>query len=149
MKKFLYKTLLYTFILAGFGFLLQFIVDEGLRHYDSLTYRDWNKIFQGKINSDIIILGSSRARGQYDPKIIENETGLKCYNLGVGAGKIAFEEARWESLLKYNSPPKFLIKNVDIFSSRFEKNIVFKEQCLPYLSEPTMYPYLKGIKMFI
>ena len=145
MKKFLSKIFFYSLIILSICYLIQYIVDKGLHKYNSGNYFVWNEIFAGKINSDIVILGSSRAKGHFNPKIITSATGLSCYNLGIGAGKTILEEAMWESLLKYNRPPKIVIQNVDLFSLHPEKNIVFKKHFLPYLSEPTIYSNLEKI----
>lgn len=145
MKNFLIKILLYVIIILTACYSMQFIIDEGLKRHKNGIFADWDLIFQGKINSNIVILGSSRASGHFNPTIIESKTGLSCYNLGIGAGKINLEEARWQSLLKYNNPPKIVIQNVDIFSLHPENNVVYKEQFLPFLSEPTILSSLKKI----
>ena len=101
-------------------------------------YGDWNKIFKGKINSDIIILGSSRAKVQIDPEIIESITGLSCHNFGIMAARVFLEKSILKAFLNHNSSPKFIIKNIDPFSLIKEDNIVNKETFLPYLSKTEM-----------
>ena len=145
MKRFLSKTFLFVVIFISLAFILQIIIDRGLRNYDNDMYINWNRIFRGQINSDIVILGSSRATQHFNPKIIEKQVGFSCYNLGIVAGTIILEEAKWETSLRYNKTPKILIQNVDIFFLCPGEKIAFKEQFLPYLAEPTIYQNLVKI----
>lgn len=145
MKKFLLKIFIYSVIILSCCYLLEYIIDEGIKRSSNQLVDDWNKIFTGKINSDIIVLGSSRASGQFNSRILEEKLGYSTYNLGIGGGKIILEEARWNSYLKFNNPPKILIQNIDIFSSRPENGIVSKRQFLPFLSECTVSASLEKI----
>ena len=145
MKKFLLKIFIYSGIILSCCYLLEYIIDEGIKRSSNQLVDDWNKIFTGKINSDIIVLGSSRASGQFNSRILEEKLGYSTYNLGIGGGKIILEEARWNSYLKFNNPPKILIQNIDIFSSRPENGIVSKRQFLPFLSECTVSASLEKI----
>ena len=43
-----------------------------------------------KSTADILIFGNSRANHHYNPKIIEEETGLTCYNTGRDGQSIFF-----------------------------------------------------------
>lgn len=136
MKKFLFKTSIYLVIVLSFCFLGQYFIDSGLRNYYDDTYGDQNKIFNGQINADVVILGSSRAKVQVDPQIIDSVTGFSCYNFGIMASRVFLEKFIWEAFLNHNRPPKIVIKNIDYFSLKSEGNIVYKETFLPYLSEP-------------
>lgn len=145
MREFLFNTFIYAVIFVFAAFILQNIIDRGLSNYDNDMYINWNRIIRGQVNSDIIILGSSRATQHFSPQIIEKQVGFSCYNLGTVAGTIILEEAKWETFLRYNETPKIIIQNVDIFSLCPEKKIAFKEQFLPYLAEPTIYQNLVKI----
>lgn len=136
MKKFLFKISFYLLIVLSICFLGQYFINNGLRNYYDDMYGDRNKIFSGQINADIIILGSSRAKVQVDPRIIESVTGFSCYNFGIMASRVFLEKFIWKAFLNHNRPPKIVIKNIDYFSLKSEGNIVYKETFLPYLSEP-------------
>jgi hypothetical protein len=124
---------------------VQYITDTGLRKYNDDIYGSWNKIVQGKINAEVIILGSSRAYVQYDPKVITNVTGLSCFNLSVNGGKILAQSAKYQSYLEHNIPPKILIQNIELMYLRKDDYIFQKEQFLPYLSDPEVSSYLELI----
>jgi hypothetical protein len=151
MKRFLFKTTIYLILLLGICSLIQYLVDSGLHKYNVGNYGVWNEIFAGKINSDIIIQGSSRALVQFDPKIIEKNTGFSCYNLGISGGKFISQKAKWDSYIANNKLPKILIQNVDVGSLIKEDHIFNKVQYLPYLSEQTIITNLRKIdkKIFL
>ena len=146
MKKFLLKILVYFIFLYLFSLGLQNLIDSGLRKYDNKTYVVLNDIFKKKIKADIIILGSSRAQTQIDPKIIENNTNLFCYNLGINGGRLIAQNAVWESYLSQNSKPRILMQSADLFLLQKDVRIPFKEQFLPYLSEPGISSNLSEIE---
>jgi hypothetical protein len=145
MKKFLTKILIYGIITCFICFLLQLLADKGLQSYKYDNYGEWNKIFNGTINSNIIVLGSSRALVQYDPKIIEEFSGLSCYNFGISGGRFILQNAKWETYLGHNDPATVVIQNVDILMLLKEKYIFGKEQFIPYLSEPAIFNNLKEL----
>ncbi len=145
MRKFLVKISLYSIIILALSFALQFIVDNGLQNYNYGNYAEWNEIFKGRINPDIIVLGSSRALVQYDSKIIENYTRLSCYNFGTSGGRFVMQNAKWELYLSHNKPPRILIQDLDIIMLLKEDYIFGKAQFLPYLSHQAVSSNLEEI----
>ncbi len=131
------KFLLYIFKIITFSYLvalsIQYFADSGLKRMDDSIYDDWNKILGGKINSDLVILGSSRGYVSYDPRIIENTTGLSSYNLSMNAGSYNLQSLKYENYLANNKPPKVIIQNIDL--THFGKSGYIPEefQFLPYL----------------
>jgi hypothetical protein len=59
------------------------VLDFYLKKDNSCNNNTWHKIYNGKLNSEIIILGTSRAESHYDTEVIRKITGLKTYNLGL------------------------------------------------------------------
>lgn len=126
-------------------YVVQYFVDKGFRNYNVEEYEVWNKILAGEINADIIINGSSRARHQFDPKILEEKTSFSCFDIGVDGGKLITIKSRWDSYLAHNKPPKILIQNFDMMYFNSEGVIMNKEKYLPYLSEPPVFSNLERI----
>ena len=69
---------------------------------------DANESFT-KTKSDILIFGSSRANHHYNPKIIENETNMTCYNTGRDGYFIFYQTALLQSILKRYTPKKIIL----------------------------------------
>jgi hypothetical protein len=107
----------------------------------------WNSIYTGKINSKILIYGSSRAWVQIDPNLIANKLNRTAYNLGIDGYTFWIEHLRHRLLLKYNTKPALIIYSVDIFSFVNSRELYNTEQFLPYMLYDKDIPnYVKGFK---
>ncbi len=135
MKKIILKLFNFSILLYLLAYLLDFLISTNLKK--SNLYQGeieiWNDIYQSKINSDLLILGSSRAWVQVDPKIITKENGIKTYNLGMDGHKFDLTYLRYLEYIKYNKKPKYILMMVDVnFFSRHSKFYNY-EQFLPYM----------------
>jgi hypothetical protein len=70
-------------------------------------------LINGKINKEIIILGSSRGARNIIASEIEKKTGRSAYNLAYPGSDIEFHEFIVRSLLKFNKAPKVILLSVD------------------------------------
>ncbi len=65
-----------------------------------------------RIDSDVLIFGSSRAYCHYDPRIMEKEFGLSVFNCGMDGSGFLYQTALIRNLLNRYSP-KILIWNLE------------------------------------
>ncbi|AMO21183.1 hypothetical protein B0A78_06630 [Flavobacterium columnare NBRC 100251 = ATCC 23463] len=110
MKKFLRKLFLFAAVF--------FIIDKLFYVFIHLSpnYQVDNRIellLQGKINKDIIVLGSSRGAMNIIASQIEKETGQSAYNIAFPGSDVEFHNFILKTLLKYNKKPKTIIFSVD------------------------------------
>ncbi len=93
-------------------------------------------LLDGKINSDIIIVGSSRALNNYDPEIISDVTGRSCYNFGLSGSNILYHEAIISLMIHQHKKPSLIIYSVDDHATFYEiPNIIFRKDVLyPYVN---------------
>ncbi|MGI8542088.1 MAG: hypothetical protein ACR2MD_01250 [Aridibacter sp.] len=117
---------------------MDYIVTQGLRKTQFEKFAQWTDLFQGKINADIIISGSSRAWWHYSPKVFEEDTKCSAYNLGMNGSTFYLQYYRYLTYLKYNKKPKVIIQNLDDFSLQKYEYIANQEQFLPYVDEETI-----------
>lgn len=116
-----HKSVQYIFYLILFTVILDFTVGKV---YDLLYFSEKSKRQDRLIHSaigtteDILVFGSSRAYHHYNPTIIEEKTGLSCFNVGYGGQNIYFHLALLKSAIE-RSKPKIAI--LDIISIDFEK----------------------------
>jgi len=96
-------------------------------------YSTWNAIFEGKINSDIVIYGSSRAWVQIDPTMISNSLNVSTYNLGIDGHNFWLQYLRHSLLLENNIKPNLIILSLDVFTLQKAENLYNSEQFLPYM----------------
>ena len=136
MKQFLKKIvlfILFTFLLA---YPLDIIISNQLKKSNSYArgeYSVWNDLFEGKIDSEIVIYGSSRAWVHINPELLENSFGRSSYNLGIDGHNFRLQYLRHKTLLKYNIPPKYIILSFDIWSLQKSVELYNSDQFLPYM----------------
>lgn len=96
-------------------------------------YSTWNAILEGKINSEIVIYGSSRAWVHIDPTMISNSLNKSTYNLGIDGHNFWLQYLRHTLLLKHNTKPKLIILSLDVFTLQKINDLYNLEQFLPYM----------------
>lgn len=127
-----------------YGFAYQ--VDKGLQQSHHRYYAEWNDLFLGKINADVLILGSSRAEYHISPKILDSMLHINSYNLGMSGWHFDMQYARYQLYRVHNKKPKTIILNVDLYGFAKRKDVVDPKQFLPYLQEPILRQTLAGHK---
>jgi hypothetical protein len=110
MKKFLKNILVFglIFFLLDKIFLF-FIVISPEKEADKRL----ELLINGKLNKEIVILGSSRGARNIIASEIEKKTGHSAYNLAYPGSDIEFHEFITRTLLKFNKPPKVILLSVD------------------------------------
>jgi hypothetical protein len=134
MKSFLIKLISLCIICFALLWVFQSVVDYGLRLSDDKLYYNWNEIYHGRVNADLIFLGSSRALKQYDPSVFENKMKLSVFNLGDDGASFNIQKIKNKIYFNNNKPPKTIVINVDINSLAKADKLYNKKQYLPYYS---------------
>ena len=80
---FLRKILIFSIPILFIILILDFIITLGLKKSESDDFREWNDLYQSKINADLIINGSSRAWVHISPQILDTSFSIDSYNLGI------------------------------------------------------------------
>lgn len=114
MKRFLVKLALFFALIAIADVLCGFALDYFAQHAKSgFTLRD-NYICD-KLETDFLLMGSSRCIRHYNPQIITDSLGMSCYNSGqMGNGIILnygrlrmIDERKKPSVVVYDVTPEF------------------------------------------
>lgn len=114
-------------------FLADWFMSYKLRNSREGELSVWNDIYNGRVNSDVVIYGSSRAMVHLDPRIIKDSLDVSTYNLGINGHNFWLQYYRHKELLEHNKKPGFIIHSVDIFTLAKRKDLFNMEQFLPYL----------------
>ena len=136
MKKFLIKILCFFGPLILLAFPLDVFISSNLKKsnkYAEKEYPTWNAILDGKVDSDILIFGSSRAWVHIDPTIICDSLKLTTYNLGIDGHNFWLQYLRYQQVLKHNRRPKLIILSLDYFTLKKNKDLYNSGQFLPYM----------------
>lgn len=92
---------------------------------------------------DIIVMGSSRANHHYVPSVIENSTGMTCYNAGLDGNGIILMYGRYKLITnRYN--PKVILYDVEPFFDIIEYD--YDDHHRRYLADLKPYFFQPGIK---
>lgn len=136
MKKFLFNSLLFLLPFIAIAYPLDVFLSNQLKNDNSHSYFEysvWNDLFTGRVNSDIVIYGSSRACVNIDPQVINDSLKQETYNLGVDGHNFWLQYLRHKTLLKYNKKPRIIILSVDIFTLQRRPDLYNSDQFLPYM----------------
>ncbi len=146
MKKFLLHLCFFAaLIIAALSGVTRF-TDLRLRARSTGRMKAWYNIAQGRINADILILGSSHAHVQVNPRIIAAAfPGQSVYNLGLDGYTFDIQLARYQFYRRYNKKPKLLIVCLDYFEFSKSKWEADRVQFLPYLYDTAIQRGLKSI----
>jgi hypothetical protein len=145
MKKFGLTVLLFfipLLILAGLG---DYILNQSLRKSNHKYFVVWNDLVSGKINSEIVVYGTSRARAHINSKILEDTLKLSTYNLGIDGYTFDMEYCRHELVLKNNKKPSYIIQTLDYHMLGKINDLYLYEQFYPYFNNEII---LKTIKKY-
>jgi hypothetical protein len=121
-------------------------VNVGLRRIETAHFGVFNRIVDGRINAELLITGSSRALTHYDPRIIQQATGYKTFNIGLNGSQTDMQLAVLKTYLRHNRRPSLLVHNLDSFAFETTRGgVSFPGLYLPYLSEEPIYATLEQI----
>lgn len=110
MKKFLKRLLIFVVIFFAVDKLFYVFI------YLSPNYQVDNrieKLLEGEINKEVIILGSSRGAMNIMANQLENETRKTAYNIAFPGSDVVFHDFVLKTLLKFNKKPKIIIFAID------------------------------------
>lgn len=151
MIKFVTRIFIFASILVLFSYPIDHFVSQNLKKSETVAYGEiavWEDIFNGNINSDIIIYGSSRAWAHINPQLIQDSLGISCYNLGIDGHNIWLQYLRHKLLLKYNRNPQIIILSVGPFTLGNQEELYNYQQFLPYIFEEDVNEYISRYRGF-
>lgn len=121
MKRFLKLSLLFiiSFFILDKLFFIFLAVSPSLEVDKRLE-----KVLKGKVNEELVIIGSSTGARNIIASQIEDSLGLSAYNLSYPGSDVEFHHFVLETLLKYNTPPKIVIMTVDQKKELQENNSI-------------------------
>lgn len=135
MKTFILKIIIFLVPVILFMLSAEYYLTNNLKksHNIPAEIEVWNDIYEGNLNSDIAIYGSSRAWVHIDPNIIKDSLNMNAYNFGVDGHNFWLQYLRHKEFIKHNKQPKLIIMSVDVFSLAKRKDLYEINQFLPYM----------------
>ena len=134
MKKAALNILLFALIALPALFAVDFIINQGLRTIN-FTNGCLNDIYNSKVKADLVVIGGSRAKFQYDPAIIDSVLQTNSFNLGVSGWPFHLQNAIFQIYMQHNKKPKYIIQNIDAFTLTWRPDFFEYEQFIPYAND--------------
>ncbi|GAA4462586.1 hypothetical protein GCM10023093_09470 [Nemorincola caseinilytica] len=140
MKRFVYRLVLFCVLPMVALIPLAYMVDAGLQRSRSFLYAEWNDLFAGRIQADMLFMGSSRSWVHFSPQIMDSALGVNTYNLGLDGTPLDLQFERLKIYLRYNKMPKYIVQEVGLNTAMSRsKELPHYEQFLPYLADTAMW----------
>lgn len=108
-KGFCVKLLVFVILLAGADQLIGGILKDLYFHQKGEDYFYTTKTLDMQ-DSTVLILGSSRARNHYNPRIIRDSLGMSCYNAGRSGCFLTYQSAQLDMILDRYKPEVILLE---------------------------------------
>jgi hypothetical protein len=123
-------------------FLAQHFLLLGLRRSTTGPVGLCNRVVDGRVNADVLILGSSRAYVHFDPAIVERWTGKSCFNIARDGTKPDFQLAFLQTYLRHNRRPEHLVLALDLTSLQGVGGIPNSGLYIAFLNQPEVFAAL-------
>lgn len=137
MKQFLIKIILFFAIVVvvdiAYGMVCDYLCDHTKGGFSGNVH-----YICEQCNEDIIMMGSSRMKHHYVPKVFEDSLGLSCYNAGIDGNGIILNYGFLEMILQRYTP-KLIIYDVTSFD-------MYQDDNTKYLSNLRRYYKNQNIK---
>jgi hypothetical protein len=106
----------------------------------------WADLYDGKVQAEMVVHGSSRAWVHMDPQILQDSLGLTCYNLGVDGHSFQLQTLRNDLLFRYCGKPKLIIHSIDMWTLVDRGELYGGEQFLPFFHDTAAVRRMKQLK---
>jgi len=147
MQKFIINIIVFGIGLLGLAFVADYVISKNLRKSTMQMLIGWNDIYSGKLKSDVLIMGSSRAWAQYSPNILDSILEINSYNMGIDGRKIDSQILKYNTYRRFNSKPKVIIQNIDIFTIGMSSDYQ-REQFFPYFFDDSLRTAISNYEKF-
>jgi len=158
MRKFNFRLLVFSLPVIGLLWPLDYFLSYNLKKSNEYPgeLEVMNDIYNGNLNCDIAVYGSSRAWTQFNPIIMENSLRMNVYNFGIDGHNFWIQYLRHLEYIKHNKKPKLIILVVDIFSLQKRMDLNEPIQFMPYMlwnknirEYTSSYKYLNKLEYYI
>ena len=133
MKHFIKNFSLFGIVLLFVIYPLDRLFSISLSNTESGEFSVWNDIFKGKVDSELLIYGSSRAWVQVNPEILKDSLGLSVYNFGVDGHNFRLQYLRHIINADKAKKPRFIVHIVDHATLQKRPDLYNLNQFLPYM----------------
>ncbi len=140
----LLKIFLFLTIPLPVLYFASLLIDKGLQRSRSEEFDVWNDLRSGKLHSDVLIMGASRAWVHISPAILDSVLHTDAYNIGLDNWCFLMQYTRLQTYLEHNPKPAMIIQSLDYNMFDRNKELYGDIQFVPYLSDKTISKATEG-----
>lgn len=136
MKKFLIQFFLFLIPIVLIAYSADVFISTYLKKSNGFVkgeFTVWNDLYDQKVNSKILIMGSSRAWVHLDAQMISDSLKTSAYNLGIDGHNFCMQNYRLLLAKRQEVQPKVIIQSIDVFTLEKRVDLYYPEQFLPYM----------------
>ena len=134
MKKFLLHFFLFLLPVVLLAYAADVFLSANLKkskNYVKGEYTTWNALYENKLDSKIIVVGSSRSWLHFDAQMMTDSLHTGVYNIGMDGYNFWFHNYRVK--LAMQAKPKVIIHSIDVFALCKRPDLFYPDQFLPYM----------------
>ena len=140
------RLLLYIGVCIALLYGVRELLYIGIRSNAGGEFGKLNTAFRFKHETDILIVGSSRAECQLYPPILEKSLGLRVYNIGMTGATLPLVTRCYEAFRENSPAPKKVILLADMHSLGDRPDSIYHyPRYFPYLTNSNLYEGLKEL----
>jgi hypothetical protein len=119
---------------------------SGLRRARGNNFAVWNALVAGRLGSDLLITGGSRALVGIDCERLASRLSMSCFNIGLDGSPANLQRPYLETYLLHNKAPRLAVISLDMGSLTESRTPYDLAQYLPYLAER---PIAEGLSRYV
>jgi len=135
MKLFLKNLFFLVLLVIPLLYVVNYITDKGMSKSGMEKFAEWNDIYASRINANVLIMGSSKAKMIISPKILDSTLHVNSYNLGMDGWQFNMQYARFRIYLQHNKKPAYIIQAIDFPFFEDRADLFEYDQFIPYLTD--------------
>ena len=113
MKKFLIRLFVSAVVLFVLARVLDFVVCKGLLKMEDYRFQDYAAMLDGGMDHDLLIMGNSRGKAHYDPRILDSLLHTDSFCIGIGGYPFNVQLLKYNLYREHNRKPKVIIQDID------------------------------------
>lgn len=154
IKTYIYRILFFFMPIALLAYPLDRILSNFVQQTSHVSFAAdefsiWNDLYNGELNADIAVYGSSRAWVHFNTPMMTDSLHKECYNLGIDGHNFWLQYLRHKIYFANNPKPKTILFSVDYSTLIRRTDLYNYYQFMPYmLWDETIYELTQGMKGF-
>ena len=148
MQKFLIRISVFLLILWAMALTADILITRQFKKLEASPFANWNDIYGGNIQSDVLIMGSSRAYVQFNPRILDSVLHINSYNLGMNGRAVESQIVKYQ-VYRHEGNPKPKLILYELYQSSLDtSNGYDRIQFAPYLHDLFLWKQVRKTEHF-